>query len=199
MTSNTNNKIYSGAFQHTLENIRHCSLCQSSLPLPARPVVQLHPHARILIIGQAPGLLAHNSHTPWNDPSGDRLRGWLNVSRSQFYDPTLFAIMPMGFCYPGKKNGGDAPPSPACAPAWHNRIWQLIEPDLTILVGSYAQKYYLPTYSTLTEAVNAHVGDESMFVLPHPSGRNNRWLKQNEAALNNQLSAIRNKLHTYLE
>lgn len=194
MTNNANNKMYQSTFHHTLFSIQQCTLCQSNLPLPPRPVIQLHPNARILIIGQAPGLIAHNSNKPWNDPSGDRLRDWLNVSREQFYNAEYFAIMPMGFCYPGKKYAGDAPPRPECAPAWHAKVQALLRPELTILVGRYAQHYYQPQFASITDAINNSSPADNTFVFPHPSGRNNRWLKQNQAALNNQISAVRNKL-----
>lgn len=198
MTVDKNNKIYSGTFRHTLKSIQQCELCRHALPLPPRPVIQLNPNAPVLIIGQAPGLQAHNSSTPWNDPSGDRLRRWLGVTKAQFYNPEYFAIMPMGFCYPGKKHGGDAPPRPECAPAWHSKIMRLLNPQLTLLIGSYAQKYYLPQYTSLTEAVQSHHGESDICVLPHPSGRNNRWLKQNEDALDKQLCAINTILRKVL-
>ncbi|MGB3712172.1 MAG: uracil-DNA glycosylase family protein, partial [Erythrobacter sp.] len=125
--------------------IAACTLCVEHLPLGPRPVVQFSPRSRILIIGQAPGTKVHESGIPWDDDSGDRLRGWLGMDKPSFYDPDLVALMPMGFCYPGKASGGDAPPRRECAPAWHDRLLAMLPKDrLTLLVGAYAQRHYLP-------------------------------------------------------
>lgn len=165
-----------------MEEIAACTLCKEYLPLPPRPILQAGEGARILIIGQAPGLRAHESWTPWNDPSGERLRDWMQVSREQFYNPHLFAIVPMGFCYPGKGKSGDLPPRKECAPQWHARLLaQLPDIGLTLLIGQYAQNYYLRDgHSTLTERVKNwrnHPGN--ILPLPHPSPRNIAWFQRN--------------------
>ncbi len=165
-----------------LDQIHACTLCQASLPLPPRPVLQAGSGARILIVGQAPGLRAHDTATPWNDPSGERLRSWLQVSREQFYNPDLFAIVPMGFCYPGKGRSGDLPPRPECAPHWHARLLeQLPSIGLTLLIGQYAQRYYVPgPQVSLTERVrNGRNLPDNLLPLPHPSPRNIRWFRNN--------------------
>jgi uracil-DNA glycosylase family 4 len=161
---------------------RGCQLCADMLPCKPRPVLSANASARILIIGQAPGLKVHESGVPWNDQSGDRLRQWLNIGESVFYDETKVAIVPMGFCYPGKGRSGDLPPRPECAPYWHAKLLsRLTEVRLTLLVGQYAQRYYLENKSrTLTDTVAAwreHL--PGYFALPHPSPRNNIWLKKN--------------------
>lgn len=165
-----------------MEEIAACTLCAEYLPLPPRPVLQAGEGAKILIIGQAPGLRAHESATPWNDPSGVRLRDWMQVTREQFYDPHLFAIVPMGFCYPGKGKSGDLPPRKECAPQWHARLLeQLPDIGLTLLIGQYAQNYYLRDHhKSLTERVKNwrdHPGN--ILPLPHPSPRNIAWFQRN--------------------
>lgn len=159
-----------------LAAVIHCQQCASQLPLPPRPVVQLDPAARLLIIGQAPGLKAHLRQRPWDDASGDRLRSWLGLNREQFYQPQWLALMPMGFCYPGRKGSGDAPPRPECAPLWHARLRAaLTGVYLTVVVGRYAQAAYLPGL-TLAEAVAQQPGRaQGLWALPHPSPRNQTW------------------------
>lgn len=159
---------------------RSCTLCKNHLPFSPSPILQGCAQSRILIIGQAPGLLAHRSHTPWNDPSGDRLRLWLGVSRQQFYDEEKIALIPMGFCFPGSGPSGDLPPRPECAPTWHQVLTEAMQVKLTLLIGQYAQQYYLKNKMTVTERVkNWQTYQPETFVLPHPSPRNNRWLKKN--------------------
>ncbi len=168
-----------------LHQVRACTAC-ADLPLGPRPVVQLHPAARLLIIGQAPGTKVHATGLPFNDPSGDTLRRWLGLDREGFYDETRVALMPMGFCYPGKQAGGDAPPRPLCAPLWHARLRAFL-PNirLTILLGRYALSGYLPDRAadSVTEIVKAgpvdHPSLGRLWPLPHPSPRNRRWLAQN--------------------
>ncbi len=167
-----------------LKNVRACQLCAEHLPLGPNPVVQVHESAKILIVGQAPGTKVHNSGIPWNDTSGDRLREWLGVDRHMFYDPKYFAIVPMGFCYPGRaKGGGDNPPRPECAPKWHDAILKNIANiELTLLVGLYAQRYYLGQRArrTLSDTVRdfeAYAPD--IIPLPHPSWRNTSWIQKN--------------------
>ena len=167
-----------------LAEIDGCRLCAAHLPLGPRPVVRVSATARLLIIGQAPGTKVHESGIPWNDRSGDRLRDWLALDRETFYDRRRIAIMPMGFCYPGRdKNGGDAPPRRECAPAWHDRLLPLMPAiELVLLVGSYAQARYLGAAraATMTATVADWAKHAPRFVpLPHPSWRNTGWLKAN--------------------
>lgn len=165
-----------------LEEIRQCRYCEPDLPLGANPVIKGHSSARILIIGQAPGTKVHQTSIPWNDPSGDRLRQWLNLSREQFYDEDKVAIMPMGLCYPGQGRSGDLPPRKECAPMWHQKVLdQLPNLELTLLIGQYAQNYYLKDKpKTLTETVKAWQQWAPTYIpLPHPSPRNTMWLKKN--------------------
>jgi len=168
-----------------LDEIAACTACAAHLPLGPRPVVQASdPRARILIIGQAPGTRVHASGIPWNDASGQRLRGWLGVTPRQFYDPSLFAIVPMGFCYPGRGKSGDNPPRPECAPLWHDRLRATL-PNirLTLLIGTYAQAHYLGgrRRANLGETVRAWRDyiDAGYMPLVHPSPRNDIWLKRN--------------------
>nr|WP_194362755.1 uracil-DNA glycosylase family protein [Neptunicella marina] len=156
-------------------------MCSEQLPLIPKPVIQASSSAKLLIIGQAPGLKVHQTGTPWNDASGDRLRSWLQVTQEQFYDKKHIAIMPMGFCYPGRGKSGDLPPIPKCAPTWHKKLLQQM-PDiqLTLLIGQYAQQYYLQDKYTLTQRVQNWRSYLPQFIaLPHPSPRNNIWLKKN--------------------
>ncbi|MCH1928960.1 uracil-DNA glycosylase family protein [Shewanella sp. A25] len=216
---------YEHQLQTLLIQIRSCSLCQKDLPLPAKPILQASSHAKILIAGQAPGVKTHHKGIPFDDASGERLRNWLNVSREQFYDPTLFAIIPMGFCFPGsiERNGkkqGDKPPRPECAATWHHNLLALMPNiELIIVLGQYAIDYHLSALKsdelvdektqhlpqpphkqklaqltdakaldakklklpklTVTQAI-AHWQDywPNIIALPHPSPRNNLWLKQ---------------------
>ncbi|WP_344962096.1 uracil-DNA glycosylase family protein [Oceanisphaera sediminis] len=185
-----------------LPQVRACRLCEAHLPLGPRPVVQMAPQARIMIIGQAPGTRVHETGIPWNDPSGDTLRHWLQLSREQFYDPDVIAIMPMGFCYPGRGKSGDLPPRPECAPTWHEPLLAALPHiRLTLLIGQYAQRYYLGNqYKTLTETVR-HWRDfaPDRLPLPHPSPRNRRWLSQNPWFEQEELPALRARVHQVLE
>ncbi|WP_019831909.1 uracil-DNA glycosylase family protein [Sphingomonas sp. PR090111-T3T-6A] len=160
-----------------------CTFCAPHLPLGPRPITQFSASARILIIGQAPGTKVHASGIPWADDSGDRLRAWTGIGADQFYDPAKVALVPMGFCYPGKAAGGDAPPRPECAPRWHARILDLLPADrITLLVGSYAQQYYLPkdAGSTLVDRVRGFERfAPAIFPTPHPSWRSVGWMKRN--------------------
>ena len=169
--------------QKLLLDIRNCEVCEAHLPLGPRPIVTAHPHSKIAIIGQAPGAKVHKTGIPWDDPSGKQLRRWLGVSDEQFYNEQLFALIPMGFCYPGKGKSGDLPPRPECAPLWHTPLLTALpNTQLIILIGKYAQQYYLGNnkHSNLTETVRnfaAYLPD--FFVLPHPSPRNRIWLRRN--------------------
>lgn len=168
------------ALDELLGEIRACRLCAESLPLGPRPVVQAHASARILIIGQAPGSKVHASGLAWDDDSGDRLRAWTGLSPEAFYDPLRVAHMPSGFCYPGKGNGGDLPPRPECAPRWHGRLRAALpEVRLTLLVGQYAQKRYLPRAfaPNLTETVRRwREAPAGLFPLPHPAWRSRLFM-----------------------
>ncbi len=160
---------------------RACTVCAAHLPLGPRPVLRVSATARLLIIGQAPGTKVHETGIPWNDASGERLRAWLAMDRDRFYDETQIAIMPMGLCYPGRlPNGGDAPPRPECAPLWQDRLRAAMPAiQLTLLVGGYAQGYYLGR-GTMTERVRAfrdHL--PRYFPLPHPSWRTTGWERKN--------------------
>lgn len=164
-----------------VERARACTLCAPHLPLGPRPVLSLEPDARVLIVGHAPGTRVHETGIPWNDPSGDRLRAWLDVDRDTFYDAHRFAIVPTGLCYPGRARGGDAPPRPECAPRWHPPLRAALpELRLTLLLGAHAQAYYLgPSRGTLGDRVRAWRDlSPEWFPLPHPSPRNRRWLAQ---------------------
>ncbi|PJG58771.1 uracil-DNA glycosylase family protein [Aeromonas cavernicola] len=163
--------------------IRACRLCEANLPLGPRPIIRGSESARLLIIGQAPGTRVHASGIPWDDPSGERLRRWLGVDSDTFYDSSRIAIMPMGLCYPGRGKSGDLPPRLECASTWHNRVLMLLPKiELTLLIGQYAQAYYLRAAAkkSLTETVRywADYGP-SWLPLPHPSPRNTLWLNKN--------------------
>ena len=166
-----------------LAEIRRCRICAAELPLGPRPVVVASRSARILIAGQAPGTKVHESGMPWDDASGDRLREWLGLERDVFYDARAVAIVPQGFCYPGKAGGGDLPPRPECAATWHGRLLaQLPNVELIVAAGRYAQVYHLGARNkkTLTETVLAWRDYAPAVVpTPHPSWHNNRWLKTN--------------------
>ncbi len=171
-----------------LRDARACRVCAADLPLGPRPVVRARAAARLLIVGQAPGTRVHETGIPWNDPSGERLRAWLAVDRETFFDQDRIAIMPMGFCYPGRDpRGGDNPPRPECAPLWHPPLLAALPAvELTLLVGLYAQRRYLGAKGganrrgNLTETVRAWADyGPATLPLPHPSWRNTGWLKRN--------------------
>ena len=166
-----------------LAEIRACRACAGVLGHEPRPFVAASPTARLLIIGQAPGSKVHASGIGWDDDSGDRLRGWLGLNRTAFYDTDVVAQMPSGFCYPGKGQGGDLPPRPECAPRWHDRLLsQLPHVSLTLLVGLHAQKRYLPRgfAPNMTEAVHRwQDAPPGLFPLPHPAWRSRLWMARN--------------------
>jgi uracil-DNA glycosylase len=171
------------ALDKLVAEARACRLCAAHLPLGPRPVLRVRADARMLIVGQAPGAKVHATGIPWNDPSGDRLRDWLAMDRETFYDDSRIAIVPMGFCYPGRDpRGGDLPPRPECAPTWHPPLRAALrQVELTLLVGSYAQAWYLGKRRkrTMTETVRAFRNYlPECLPLPHPSWRNTAWLKR---------------------
>jgi uracil-DNA glycosylase len=180
-----------------LREVRTCRLCEQHLPLGPNPILRAGSTARILIIGQAPGTRVHQTGIPWNDPSGNRLREWMQIDYDRFYDEREIAIIPMGFCYPGKGKSGDLPPRPECAAEWHNRLLaEMPAIRLTILIGKYAQNHYLDSQrNTLTETVQCwqnYLPD--YFPLPHPSPRNNRWLRNNPWFEDEVLPAFRKRI-----
>ena len=184
-----------------LTEIRACTLCAAHLPAGPRPVVQAHPAARILIAGQAPGRKVHETGIPFNDPSGDRLRAWLGVAPDTFYDPRQFAIVPMGFCFPGTGKSGDLPPRPECAPAWRAPLLaHLPNVELTLILGRYAQVYHLDAgKQSVTAMVQAwrDIWPEKL-PLPHPSPRNQLWLRKNPWFENEVLPALKERVSTLL-
>jgi uracil-DNA glycosylase len=179
--------------------ITHCRACESWLE--PRPVVRLGVKAKLLVIGQAPGTRVHTSGIPWDDASGKRLRTWLGLSPEQFYDAENIAIVPMGFCYPGKGRNGDLPPRPECQHLWHNKILrELTNIRITLLIGQYAQNAYLKnSFRTLTENVSAWRTWFPEFIpIPHPSPRNQLWLKQRPWFEAELVPAIREQIHQLL-
>lgn len=165
-----------------LSEIRACTICTPHLPLGPRPVVQLSAKARVLIAGQAPGRKVHESGVPFDDASGNRLREWLGVTREVFYDPKQFALVPMGFCFPGTGRSGDLPPRPECAQAWREQLLgHLRQVELTLVLGQFAQTYHFgKSSSSLTDLVKSWRSHwPHMVPLPHPSPRNNLWLRRN--------------------
>ncbi|MGJ7612848.1 MULTISPECIES: uracil-DNA glycosylase family protein [unclassified Variovorax] len=164
-----------------LAEIRRCTACAAHLPLGPRPVVQASASARLLIVGQAPSLTVHQTGVPWDDQSGDQLRRWLGVDRDTFYDATRIALVPMGYCYPGRGASGDLPPRKECAPLWQQRLLtQMPHVELTLLVGQYAQRHLLGSRARggVTETVEAFADYAPRFIpLPHPSPRNTGWFK----------------------
>lgn len=169
---------------HLLSQIKNCKVCEQHLVGGVNPVVEANTQSKIVIVGQAPGRIVHNTGIAWNDKSGDNLRAWLGVDKATFYNTQLIAVIPMGFCYPGTGKTGDLPPRPECAPLWHQQLLsQMPNVELMLLVGQYAQNYYLgaSARNTLTETVR-HYQDylPRYFPLPHPSPRNNIWQAKNE-------------------
>jgi uracil-DNA glycosylase len=188
-------------FESLISEVRACTICAAHLPHGPRPVVQLHPKARLLIAGQAPGRKVHESGTPFDDASGQRLREWMGVTRDVFYDPEIVAILPMGFCYPGTGKSGDLPPRPECAPAWREQLLgRLRNLKVTLVIGKYAQAYHLDdARSTLTETVRAwREYWPSTVPLPHPSPRNNIWLRKNPWFEADLLPLLRERVKTVL-
>jgi uracil-DNA glycosylase len=189
--------------EDVLRDARACRFCEPELPLGANPVLRADARARLLIVGQAPGTKVHQTGVPWNDASGERLRHWLQVDRDTFYDTRRIAIVPMGFCYPGRDaRGGDKPPRPECAPIWHPRLLAALPNlELTLLVGGYAQRYYLGKAArrTLRETVAAYANYLPAYLpLPHPSWRNTAWLNRNPWFEAELLPELRRRVHALL-
>jgi uracil-DNA glycosylase len=166
-----------------LREIANCTVCAAYLPHGPRPVLAAGARSKIVIIGQAPGRKVHESGVAWHDQSGDTLRAWLGVDAETFYDTSTFALVPMGFCYPGSGKTGDLPPRPECAPLWHERLLDgMTEVKLILLIGQYSQARYLDAKAgaTLTETVRGFRDHLPRYLpLPHPSPRNRIWLRRN--------------------
>lgn len=177
--------------------VRACRLCAGVLPHEPRPVIQLSESSRILVVGQAPGRRVHETGLPFNDPSGDRLRDWMGVTRDQFYDERLMAILPMGFCYPGTGRSGDLPPRPECAPTWREALLaRLPNIRLTLAIGQYAHAWHLPdARRSVTENVRAwRQYWPHLIPMPHPSPRNNLWLRRNAWFEQEVVPALRRRI-----
>jgi uracil-DNA glycosylase len=189
------------SYSTLLTEVRACKICEAHLPLGARPVLQLHPKARVLIAGQAPGKKVHDSGVPFDDASGNRLREWMGVTREVFYDPEKIAILPMGFCYPGTGKSGDLPPRPECAPAWRKQLLgELRHLEVTLVIGRYAQAYHFgETGATVTDLVKSWRSYWPQIIpLPHPSPRNNLWLRRNPWFEAELLPSLRERLSEVL-
>ncbi len=190
------------SFASLLRDVRRCTICSDHLPLGPRPILQLHPDARILVAGQAPGRKVHESGVPFADASGDRLREWLGLSSEAFYDPRRVAILPMGFCFPGTGKAGDRPPRPECALEWRDRLLRHLKGlKLTLVIGQYAQAYHLPeageSVTSVVESWRTHW--PRVVPLPHPSPRNNIWLKRNPWFEKELLPRLRTRVARVLE
>ena len=203
-----------GELERLASDIRHCRRCVEApdgtpLPHEPRPVLRVSSHARICICGQAPGSRVHASGVPFTDPSGDRLRDWMGVSEGEFYDAERIAIIPMGFCFPGlDAKGGDLPPRKECAPLWRQRLFGILpEIELMLLVGGYAQRWHMGTGAarSVTGTVrNWNPGDRlddgpELIPLPHPSWRNNAWLKRNPWFGTRVLPVLKREVRTRME
>jgi len=175
-----------------------CTLCSASLKHSPNPIFIWPPRPKVILISQAPGRLAHESNIAWNDASGERLRAWLGVDRTQFYDMGVFAVLPMSFCFPGYKNGADAAPLKPCAPLWHPKFLSQVDSAFIIYIGRYAQKAYLPSYASLTDAVADFKGLlPNRAALPHPAGRNNRWVSKNGWFGSQFVPLVRERIQAY--
>ena len=184
-----------------LAEVRSCRVCEAHLPLGPRPVLQAAASARILIVGQAPGVRVHTSGIPWDDPSGDRLRTWTGLDKAHFYDASEVAIIPMGFCYPGRGQGGDLPPRRECADLWLDQLLtRLPRIELTLLIGLHAQRHFLGRRrkGSLTETVQAWREFAPDFLpLPHPSARNTPWFQRNPWFEQGLLPALKHRVASF--
>lgn len=192
----------SDKLKNLLKEIRACRVCEEHLPLGPNPVLNASTDSKILVVGQAPGTRVHNTGIPWNDPSGEKLREWMDIDRTDFYDPNKIAIVPMGFCYPGKGKSGDLPPRKECSELYHDRLMNLLPNiGLTLLIGQYAQNEYLKEKrkTTLTETVRTFKDYlPHIICLPHPSPRNNIWQKKNPWFTVEVLPTLREKIKKLL-
>ena len=183
------------ARENLIARVHQCTLCRDDLPLPPRPILQYHRDARILIAGQAPGRVTHDAGIPFDDASGNRLRDWMGLTRDAFYDESLIAVVPMAFCFPGRGTSGDLPPLPRCAETWRQDILDsLHDLRLTIVLGKHALNWHLPGTgrAPLSQVVgNWQAHAPHLFVLPHPSPRNNPWLAKNPWFEKELLPALR--------
>lgn len=190
------------SMEELFEQIKNCRVCEDCLKDGVNPVVAASEKSKIIIIGQAPGRIVHNTSIPWNDKSGDNLRNWLQIDKTTFYDTNKIALIPMGFCFPGTGKTGDLPPRPECAPLWHEKLLKLMpNVELVLVIGQYAQRYYLGdnAKSTLTETVRNFVAYlPQYFPLPHPSPRNNIWQAKNEWFGEIVLPELREKIKVIL-
>ena len=185
-----------------LNKIQRCEVCKEHLPLGPRPVVQLNEYSKIVIISQAPGKRVHESGIPWNDASGKKLKSWMNVSNEIFYNSICISILPMGFCYPGKAISGDLPPRRECAPLWHSQVLKNFKSKpLILLIGQYAQRYYLKKSfkGSLTETVRNYKEYLPIyFPLPHPSPRNQNWVKINPWFMEETIPELQKRVREFL-
>jgi uracil-DNA glycosylase len=190
-------------FPALLAAVRACRACEAELPLGPRPVVQASRSARILLVGQAPGLRVHTTGIPWDDPSGERLRGWMGVDEGTFYDASRIAIIPMGFCYPGRGQGGDLPPRSECATLWLDQLLErLPHIELTLLIGQHAQRHFLGNRrgQSLAATVEAWRDHAPRYLpLPHPSPRNQPWFKRHPWFERELLPVLRERIATLIE
>lgn len=186
-----------------LADIRQCKVCEPYLELGANPIVSASKKSKIVIIGQAPGRIVHQTGIPWNDKSGDSLRNWLGVDKATFYDEDIFALVPMGFCFPGKGKSGDLPPRKECAPLWHKPLLNYMQDiKLILLIGQYAQHYYLNERckNTLTETVRNYQEYLPEYLpLPHPSPRNNIWMAKNRWFQAEVLTILKDQIKAVVE
>ncbi|MEQ7799922.1 uracil-DNA glycosylase family protein [Pedobacter sp. ASV1-7] len=186
-----------------IANIRQCKVCEPYLELGANPIISASKKSKIVIIGQAPGRIVHQTGIPWNDKSGDSLRNWLGVDKAMFYNEDIFALVPMGFCFPGKGKSGDLPPRKECAPLWHNKLLDFMqEVKLILLIGQYAQHYYLQDRckTTLTETVKSYREYLPQYLpLPHPSPRNNIWMSKNKWFQTDVLTILKDQIKAVVE
>lgn len=185
-----------------LADVRACRACEAHLPLGARPVLQAHRAARILVVGQAPGRRVHLTGIPWDDASGERLRDWMGIESRVFYDASRMAIIPIGYCYPGKAASGDLPPRRECADLWlAHLLAKLPQIELTLLIGQHAQRHFLgrhrkPTLTATTRAWRDYAPRYAP--LPHPSPRNQPWLKAHPWFERQVIPALRARVHALL-
>lgn len=177
-----------------LKEINSCSLCADNLPLKPKPILQFNPKAKVLIVGQAPGIKAHESGIPWNDASGIRLREWLGLRSEDFYNPEFVAIIPMGFCYPGKGASGDLPPRMECSARWMDQLLsRLVNVQTIILVGQHSTVYFTGKGS-MEKKIREYLEQQTFIVLPHPSPRNNIWLAKNKWFESEALPKIKKRM-----